>query len=131
MTALSILYVDDDPDIRTIVALALSIDPEITVRLAASAAEALAALAQGIPPDVALLDVMMPDMDGAALVERLRATPATATLPVVFVTARARAADIRRYREQGAIGVIPKPFDPVTLAREIRALVNPTNFAIP
>ena len=120
MRELSVLYVDDDPDIRHIVALSLSLDPLIEARFAGSGEEALAMLATGPRPDVAVLDVMMPEMDGLTLLERMRATPATATIPVLFMTARAREADVTAYIARGAMGVIVKPFDPLSLAAAIR-----------
>lgn len=120
MRELSVLYVDDDPDIRHIVALSLSLDPLIEARFAGSGEEALAMLATGPRPDVAVLDVMMPEMDGLTLLERMRATPATATIPVLFMTARAREADVAAYIARGAMGVIVKPFDPLSLAAAIR-----------
>lgn len=124
MTPLSVLYVDDDPDIRTIVSMALSLDPGISLRTAGSAADALALLADGEAPDVALLDVMMPGTDGPTLLDRLRAQEATRGVPVIFLTASGREADIARYRERGAIGVILKPFDPLTLAADLRRLAR-------
>lgn len=124
MTPLSVLYVDDDPDIRTIVSMALSLDPGISLRTAGSAADALAMLADGEAPDVALLDVMMPGTDGPTLLDRLRAQEATRGVPVIFLTASGREADIARYRERGAIGVILKPFDPLTLAADLRRLAR-------
>ncbi len=120
MRSLSVLYVDDDPDIRHIVALSLSLDPMIAARFAASGEEALALLAEGYRPDVAVLDVMMPEMDGLTLLDRLRADPATAAIPVLFMTARAREADVAAYRARGAAGVIVKPFDPLSLGSAIR-----------
>lgn len=120
MRELSVLYVDDDPDIRHIVALSLSLDPLIEARFAGSGEEALAMLATGPRPDVAVLDVMMPEMDGLTLLERMRAMPATATIPVLFMTARAREADVAAYIARGAMGVIVKPFDPLSLAAAIR-----------
>ena len=120
MQPLRILYVDDDPDIRHIVALSLSLDPLIEARFAASGEEALAMLKSAALPDVAVLDVMMPEMGGLELLDRLRADPATADLPVLFMTARAREADVATYRARGARGVIVKPFDPLSLGAAIR-----------
>lgn len=71
-------------------------------------------------PDIALIDVMMPVDDGFALLARLRDRPDTARMPVVFVTASARAAELRRYHDAGVAGVIAKPFDPLDLASNIR-----------
>lgn len=120
MRELSVLYVDDDPDIRHIVSLSLSLDPLMKARFAGSGEEALAMLALGPRPDVAVLDVMMPEMDGLTLLDRMRATPGTASIPVLFMTARAREADVAAYVARGAIGVIVKPFDPLALAAAIR-----------
>ncbi|MEH3047320.1 response regulator [Sphingomonas adhaesiva] len=123
MTRLALLYVDDDDDIRTVVEMALALDADIALRVAASGAEALTAVAGGYRPDAIVLDVMMPGMDGPAVLERLRALPATATVPVIFMTARGRQADLDFYRARGAAGVIVKPFDPMTLPTQIRALL--------
>ncbi len=123
MTPLVLLYVDDDDDIRTVVTLALSLDPAIALHVAASGQEALTAVAEGLYPDAIVLDVMMPGLDGPAVMERLRAMPAGATVPVIFMTARGRQADLDFYRARGAAGVIMKPFDPLTLAAEVRALL--------
>ena len=70
-----------------------------------------------------MLDVMMPAMDGPAVCEALRGHPATADIPVVFITARAQAQDRERLLQLGAVAVIAKPFDPMMLARELRAVL--------
>lgn len=124
MTPLRVLYVDDDADIRTIVGLALSLDSTLIVDVAASGTEALAQLDAGIQPDVAVLDVMMPGIDGPALFQRIRERETSRDLPVIFMTAKAQPSDVARFHEQGAIGVIRKPFDPIHLAGEIRAMVQ-------
>ena len=76
-------------------------------------------------PDVILLDVMMPVMDGPATLSRLRANPMTADIPVIFMTARAQARELDRFRSIGAVGVIAKPFDPMTLAASVRRQLQP------
>src|ERR1700710_2245642 len=76
-------------------------------------------------PDIILLDVMMPVMDGAATLARLRANPVTAGIPVVFMTARAQSRELDLFRSLGAVGVIPKPFNPMTLAASVRAYIVP------
>jgi CheY-like chemotaxis protein len=119
MTPLRVLHVDDEPDIREIVELSLGLDPAVTVRSCASGGEALATTGDW-PPDLILLDVMMPVMDGPATLARLRETPQTADIPVVFMTARAQTREIEHFRSLGAAGVIPKPFDPITLAGMVR-----------
>jgi CheY-like chemotaxis protein len=117
-----VLYVDDEPDIREVAALALGLDPALHVRLAASGAEALRAV-RDAPVDVIMLDVMMPGMDGPAVLERLRGEPATAATPVVFITARTNGQDRERLLQLGALAVIAKPFDPMMLAKELRAVL--------
>jgi CheY-like chemotaxis protein len=119
MTALRILHVDDEPDIREVVALSLGLDPAFSVRSCASGSEALAAAADW-SPDMILCDVMMPVMDGPATLARLRESPHTADIPVVFMTARAQTRELEHFRSLGAAGVIAKPFNPLTLAGMVR-----------
>ncbi len=116
-----VLYVDDEPDIREIASLALSGVGGLRVTLCASGAEALTQV-PAMRPDLVLLDVMMPMMDGPAVLAALRADPATAAIPVVFLTAKAQAAEMQSYLRLGALGVIAKPFDPLTLADQLKAL---------
>jgi len=117
---LKILHVDDEPDIREVAAMALGIDPDVEVRSAASGAEALAVLEEGWRPDVVLLDVMMPALDGPGTLKRLRQLPDHRDTPVIFMTARAQAQEQSRFLGLGAIAVIVKPFDPMTLAGQVR-----------
>lgn len=128
-TPLTILYVDDDADMRTIVAMALSLDPGVTVTVAASGQEGLEMLAGGPTPDVVILDVMMAGLDGPAVLERMRADPAMAHLPVVFMTANGRPGHIASWLARGAIGVILKPFDTIGLSAEVRRLLAATRSA--
>lgn len=119
--AISVLYVDDDADIRTIVTLALGLDPAITTRTVASGRAAIACIVEERwRPDVLVLDVMMPDMTGPETLEVLRRHRAIEATQVLFMTARARDADRDRYRALGAIDVIIKPFDPLRLVERIR-----------
>ncbi|MEX0752034.1 MAG: response regulator [Xanthobacteraceae bacterium] len=119
ITALRILHVDDEPDIREVVELSLTLDPVFAVRSCASGEEALAAAVEW-PPDLILCDVMMPVMDGPATLARLRGNPQTALIPVVFMTARAQTRELEHFKSLGAVGVISKPFDPMTLAASVR-----------
>ena len=122
--ALKLLYVDDDPDIRLIVEIALALDPAIEARTVKSGADAVSLVAtSGWRPDVFVLDVMMPGMDGIQTLRALRAIPSAAHTPALFMTAKARHADMHQYRAEGAAGVILKPFDPLLLATEIRTLI--------
>jgi len=119
MVPLSVLYVDDEPDIREVVEISLGLDPAFAVRSCASGGEALATTADW-SPDLILLDVIMPDMDGPMTLARMRERPHTANVPVVFMTARAQASELQALVALGAAGVIAKPFDPMTLAALVR-----------
>ena len=119
---LKILYVDDEDDIREIAVMALELDPGISVKNCSSGSDALTAVTQWLP-DLILLDVMMPGMDGPETLKRLRQAPETSTIPVVFITARTQPEDIERFMGLGAAGVISKPFDPMTVAEQARALL--------
>jgi CheY-like chemotaxis protein/HPt (histidine-containing phosphotransfer) domain-containing protein len=126
MTTLRVLHVDDEPDIREVVDISLGLDPKFETRGCGSGHEAIA-VAMDWPPDIILLDVMMPGMDGPATLARLRENAKTASIPVVFMTARAQTRELDLFRSLGAAGVIPKPFDPMTLAASVRAYIQPAN----
>jgi len=113
-----ILYVEDEPDIRAVAQMALEAVGGFTVIACPSGSEALAA-APTAQADLLLLDVMMPGMDGPSTLKALRALPATAGTPVIFMTAKVQAAEVAQYRELGAIDVIHKPFDPMELSAQI------------
>lgn len=120
---LAILHVDDEPDIREVAAFSLELDPGITLTTAESGETALELLQGGMRPDVILLDVMMPRLDGPGTLLQLRTLPGLEATPVIFMTARVQASEQDRYLALGAIGVIVKPFDPMTLAAQVRALL--------
>ena len=117
----SVLYVDDEPDIREIVALALGLDGTLAVRTCESGVSAIAAALERLP-DLVLLDVMMPDLDGPATLARFRAEPTLASVPVVFVTAKTMPSELQRFGALGAAGVISKPFDPMRLLEQVRII---------
>jgi CheY-like chemotaxis protein/HPt (histidine-containing phosphotransfer) domain-containing protein len=129
MTALRVLHVDDEPDIREVVEISLGLDPDFETRSCGSGLEALA-VSVNWSPDIILLDVMMPVMDGPATLARLRGNAQTAKIPIVFMTARAQTREIDLFRSFGAVGVIPKPFDPMTLAASVRGHVPPVGDAL-
>ena len=118
---MKILHVDDEADIREIAEMALSLDPTFEVASAKSGAAALESISDDAP-DVILLDVMMPEMDGPTLLEILRARQETAHIPIIFMTAAVQHQTIEKLKSIGAVGVIAKPFDPISLADEIKAL---------
>lgn len=116
---LRVLHVDDESDIREVVDIALGLDPSLSLQGCASGAEAIKA-ASDWHPDLILLDVMMPGMDGPTTLAHLRESTETADIPVVFMTARAQSRELDHFLSLGAAGVITKPFDPMTLAAEVR-----------
>jgi two-component system OmpR family response regulator len=117
----TVLYVDDEPDIREIVELSLGLVEGLNVEVCESGERALQRL-RDITPDLVLLDVMMPGTDGPTTLQRMRADPRFANIPVVFVTAKAMPAEVARFRELGAVAVIAKPFDPLQFGQQIVAI---------
>lgn len=116
-----ILHVDDQADIRGIVKLALGKIGGFSVASCSSGEEALAS-APAFDPQLLLLDMTMPGMDGLTLLVRMREAGITA--PAIFFTARMNSGDLDRYRAAGAIGTLPKPFDPLKLGRQITQIWN-------
>jgi len=124
MAGFCILHVDDDENIRALTALAFTLTGGGEVRSARSGAEALELLAAGLKPDLILLDVMMPDMDGPAVLAGVRELPACRVTPVVFMTAQTQDHELANLMALGAAGVVIKPFDPMTLGQQIHALLE-------
>lgn len=120
-TLKKILYVEDEADIRTVAQVALETVGGFEVCLCASGDEALEK-APGFGPDIVLLDVMMPGMDGPDTLEALHGIAGLEDTPAVFLTAKAMPSEVARYRKLGALDVIAKPFDPMTLADQVRAI---------
>ena len=121
----TVLYVDDEPDIRQVVELALGLVDGLTVHTCDSGERALEKLPE-LKPDLVLLDVMMPGTDGPTTLGRMRANPALASIPVVFMTAKAMPQEVARFRQLGSAGVIAKPFDPMGLPGEVDGLMRGT-----
>lgn len=118
-----VMLVDDEGDIRVIAKLSLEKVGGWQFVAAASGYEALEKLRVD-RPDVILLDVMMPELDGPSTFAALRELPEAQDIPVIFLTAKVQRKEVQRYLELGALGVIPKPFDPMTLPQEIRRIVD-------
>ncbi|MBK6693101.1 MAG: response regulator [Myxococcales bacterium] len=114
-----VLYAEDEPDIREVALLALVDVGGLEVVACENGLDALRKVAD-FAPDLILLDVMMPDMDGPTTMKHLREREETKTTPVIFMTAKVQAHEAAEYQALGAAGVIPKPFDPMTLADQIR-----------
>jgi len=120
-TLTRVLTVDDDPYLQEILVCVLEEVGGFTVKSCASGKDALECV-EAFMPELILLDVMMPDMDGPTTMLRMRQIPALAKIPVVFVTAKAGPKDVESYRALGAAAVIPKPFDGLKLPDQIRAI---------
>ena len=116
-----LLVVDDQP--TNIQVLYRVFADDCQVFMATSGEQALHT-AREEAPDVILLDVMMPSLDGPGVLKRLRQIPELEQTPVIFMTARVQSSERDRYLELGAVGVITKPFDPMTLADQIRGLLR-------
>ena len=100
-----------------------ALDPEIRVSSCEDGKDALSQAAAW-QPDVILMDAVMPVMDGPEILAGLRRDMRTAGIPVVFMTARAQVSEVERFLALGAVGVIAKPFDPLTLAKSVRACLG-------
>lgn len=114
----SVLHVDDDEDILTIARLALEVVGGLSIDQCGSGFEAIE-IARNQAPDVFLLDVMMPDIDGVETLRRLRDIPSCRDVPAVFMTAKCSTEDRERLMTTGAVAVISKPFDPMTLSSDL------------
>lgn len=113
------MYVEDEPDIRAVAELALVSIGGFEVKICESGTQAIACV-EAFMPDLILLDVMMPAMDGRETFKALRAIPGLSGIPVVFMTAKVQPAEIEEYKRLGAVDVIAKPFDPMTLSDVVR-----------
>lgn len=114
-----ILYVEDEPDIQTVAKMALEALGGFTVHVCSSGTQAVDEAA-GFQPDLILLDVMMPGMDGPTTMTQLRAMPLLQGVPVIFMTAKVQPHEVAQYKALGALDVIAKPFDPMTLSETVR-----------
>jgi len=118
-----LLVIDDEGDIREVARLSLQLTEGWTV-MTANGGSAGTALALSMEPDAILLDVMMPDMDGPNTLRALQQHGATKSIPVIFLTAKVQAADHQKYMQLGVRGIIPKPFDPLTLGQQIKDVLS-------
>ncbi len=116
-----VLLVDDDAAIRKVAEITLRKIGKWEVLVAESGAMALTLLNE-FRPDVILMDMMMPGMDGLTTFNTIRQNPMLAGIPVIFMTAKVHKHEVEGYFEEGATGVISKPFDPMSLPQEIQAI---------
>ena len=119
---MKVLIIDDERDVRDIARLSLVRLGSMEVSEAENGQEGLGkALAER--PDAILLDVVMPLMDGPSTLAALRRNPATAGIPVIFLTGRGSRQDAVELAELGAAGIVPKPFNPMTLPAQVREIL--------
>ncbi|MGH9794447.1 MAG: response regulator [Candidatus Acidiferrales bacterium] len=122
MSVARVLLVEDDPDIQKVVRMSLKMKGVKEVVVTDNGEECLAKVAE-FTPDVILLDVMMPKLDGYATCRKLKENPATRDIPVIFLTAKAQHYEVKQGMESGALGYLIKPFDPMTLHDQIADLL--------
>lgn len=120
---MKLFHVEDDMDIREIAKMALEMTGQFEV-FQFDCGEAALAGAKDLSPDILLLDVMMPGMSGPETLEKLRELDHFATVPAIYMTARVQPNEIEEFKKTGALGVIVKPFDPVSLGQEILDLIE-------
>lgn len=118
-----ILIVDDEEDIRNVVQITLEIAGELDSDICSSGASAIEFISK-TPPDLILLDVMMPSMDGPETLKRLQENPKTSGIPVIFMTAKVQPDEVDAYYKMGVIGVISKPFNPRGLVNSVLKFWN-------
>lgn len=123
MTLSKVLVVEDDVDIQKVVRMSLKVRGTKDVVVVSNGEECLA-VAGDLKPDLILLDVMMPKLDGYQTCRRLKQDPGTKTIPVIFLTAKAQQSEMKQGLEAGAVGYLVKPFDPMTLHDQIVAMMS-------
>lgn len=116
-----ILVAEDEEDVRSILELSLNDVGEFTIKICCSGQEALQQV-EAFAPDLILLDMMMPGMDGMKTLMELRKIEKVKEIPVVFLTAKTQSDEVAHFREAGALDVIKKPFDPMTLAENLQLI---------
>ncbi len=119
--SLSVVLAEDDPDIQLVARLALK-RVGFIVRVVGNGVEALAAIREQ-PPDVVLLDWMMPELDGPETCRQIKSDPAIAGIPVIFLTAKSQEAEIQRGLALGAAGYVTKPFDALALGQQVKDII--------
>lgn len=116
-----ILYAEDETDVQTIVEVSIWSTSSYQIKICDNG-KLLLDCVEEYEPDLILLDVMMPEMDGVTTLQNLQANEKTKDIPVIFITAKAQNHEIKLFNESGVIGVITKPFDPMTLGATITEL---------
>lgn len=121
-----ILYAEDEPDVQTVVGLTIESMSDYKIKICENGKKLLEYVEE-YAPDLILLDVMMPEMDGPTTFKNLQTKETTKEIPVVFMTAKAQVHEVEKFKEIGAWGVIIKPFDPMTLCEDIQEIWSQNN----
>jgi CheY-like chemotaxis protein len=119
----TVLLVDDEDDIREVAQMSLEVTAGWRIE-GANCGTAGIEKAKELKPDAILLDVMMPDMDGPTTFQKMREIPELAETPVILMTAKVQASDMEYFAAIGVSGVIPKPFDPMSLADQVKDILK-------
>lgn len=123
MTLSRVLVAEDDPDIQTVIRMSLKLKGVKTIIITDNGEDCLKQVDE-VHPDVILLDVMMPRLDGYQTCAKLKSNPVTQNIPVIFLTAKAQVFEQKKGMDAGALGYLIKPFDPMTLFDQVVALLN-------
>lgn len=121
-----ILCIDDEADILEVTKMCLEVVGGYNVTTLNSTADIISKVSS-VKPDLILLDVMMPEIDGPSLLTQLRSSQEFKNIPVIFMTARIQKKEVDEYLKHGAYGVISKPFEPMQLASQIQEIWNKAN----
>lgn len=121
-----ILYAEDEPDVQTIVELTIQTMSDYEIKICNNG-KLLLDCVEEYNPDLILLDVMMPEMDGPTTFKNLLSNEKTKDIPVIFITAKAQVHEVGKFKEIGALGVITKPFKMMNLCEEIQEIWNSKN----
>lgn len=117
----NIMHIEDDPSIQQVAKIALEAVGGFTVHSCSSGKQALADFAN-VQPQLILLDVMMPGMDGPTTLQQLKQQFDLSAIPIVFMTAKVQSSEIASYKALGAVEVVVKPFDPMTLSSQLEQI---------
>lgn len=121
MKNLKILYAEDEADVQTIVEISIWSTSKHEIKTCPNG-KILLECVEEYNPDLILLDIMMPEMDGPTTFENLQANPKTKDIPVVFMTAKAQSHEIEMFKQTGVVGIITKPFEPLSLCKDIEKI---------
>lgn len=121
-----ILYAEDEPDVQTVVELTIQTMSDYQIKVCDNGRKLLECVEE-YNPDLILLDVMMPEMDGPTTFKNLQLNDSTKNIPVIFMTAKAQVHEVETFKETGVLGVITKPFDPMNLCDEIQEIWSRNN----